>query len=125
MNYRETFVGASAILYSLAKWTARIGVVTWPVTRNLFDDRNIAINYNNHKINIIEAKKDDFLYFDRLTVTWSPSDNDLNVYTQNYYSFRKINLKPRYYDENTAKENYKYRNNRLRQTCDFILTDKI
>jgi hypothetical protein len=98
-------------LYATSKNIVKLGIITWPVSRLLFDERNMSINYNNANAKILEVKKDNFLYFDRLCVTWM-MNNVSNAYigTQNYYSFRKINLQV-----DGKKIN--------RQTQDFILYD--
>ena len=49
-------------LYGLGKNLVKLGIVTWPVSRLLFDERSISINYNNPDAKILEVKKDNFLY---------------------------------------------------------------
>jgi hypothetical protein len=88
--------GLGTVASRLVKSTAKWGLLSWPFTRNLFDERTIEIDRekikcdSRHSItHVLEVKHDNFLYFDRVSVLFNRGNS---ITTNTYNSFRKVKL---------------------------------
>lgn len=112
----KVVVGLGILAGKFIKGSVKWGILSWPITRNLFDERTIEIDREKTRIkstystvDILEVKHDNFLYFDRVSVLFNRGNS---ITTNTYNSFRKVKL---FVD---GKEVY-------RQTDNFVKNDYI